>query len=350
MQVLASISYVKQRRIGIGQGMNSEVYLADDSQLGGKVAAKEIEKTRFANPTAYFSEAQAMFAAAHDHVVAVQYACQTATTVSLVMPYYVRGSLADRIQSCPLQLSEVQRVAQGVLAGLSQIHLAGYIHFDVKPSNVLFSNTERPMVADFGQSRAISATGVVTVPLLYMNAQPPETISTGVATQLADIYHTGLLMYRTLNGDPFYKSQLPSDPATLRTRIENGKFPDRRMFMPHVPARLRTLVRKALNVNPADRFQSATEMADAFSRVNLTLDWSVTTHASGGLFWQTVRPGQCDLVVELIKNGATFDVKAFTEKKGEPRRAKCRKENWRAGLSLTDAHAHLKDLFEELQG
>jgi serine/threonine protein kinase len=349
MQVVASISYTKLNRIGVGQGMNSEVYLADDSQLGGQVAAKEIEKTRFANPTEYFSEAQTMFAAAHDHVVAVQYACQTATTVSLVMPYYVRGSLTDRIQSCPLQLSEVQRVAQGVLAGLAHIHLAGYIHFDVKPSNALFSNTDRPMVADFGQSRAISATGVVTVPLLYMNAQPPETISTGVATQLADIYHTGLLMYRALNGDPFYKSQLPSDPATLRTRIENGKFPDRRMFMPHVPARLRTLVRKALNVNPADRFQSATEMADALSRVNLTLDWSVTPHPTGGFFWQAVRPGQCDLVVELIKNGTTLDVKTFTEKKGEPRRAKCKKENWREALSLRDAYAHLKDVFEDLR-
>jgi eukaryotic-like serine/threonine-protein kinase len=147
MQVLASISYTKLNRIGVGQGMNSEVYLANDSQLSGQVAAKEIEKARFANPTAYFTEAQTMFAVVHDHVVAVQYACQTATMISLVMPYYVRGSLTDRIRNCPLQLSEVQRVAQGVLAGLAHIHLAGYIHFDVKPSNVLFSNTDKPMVA-----------------------------------------------------------------------------------------------------------------------------------------------------------------------------------------------------------
>ena len=56
--------------------MNSKVYLADDHQLGGKVAAKEIEKFRFANPVNYFQEAQAMFAVAHDHVVDVQYACK----------------------------------------------------------------------------------------------------------------------------------------------------------------------------------------------------------------------------------------------------------------------------------
>jgi eukaryotic-like serine/threonine-protein kinase len=348
MQVLASISYTKLSRIGVGQGMNSEVYLADDSQLGGQVAAKEIDKARFANPNAYFGEAQTMFAVAHDNVVAIQYACQTGTTISLVMPYYVRGSLTDRIQSCPLQLSEVQRVAQGVLAGLAHIHLAGYIHFDVKPSNVLFSNTDKPMVADFGQSRAISPTGVVTVPPLYMDAQPPETVRTGVATQLADIYHTGLLVYRALNGDAFFKAQLPGDPVSLRAKIASGKFPDRTTFMPHVPSRLRTLVRKALRVNPADRFQTAIEMADALSRVDLMLDWSVSARSSGGFHWRALRPGQCDLIVELVKSGGTWDAETYTETKGEPRRAKCKKENWRTGLSLSEAYAHLKDVFERL--
>ena len=159
MQVFGSISYTKVRQIGVGQGMNSEVYLADDPQLGGQVAAKEINKTDFPNAAAYFKEAQAMFAVAHDNVVAVQYACETPTTISLVMPYFRNGSLADRIQDRPLQLSEVQRIAQGVLAGLAHIHLAGFIHFDLKPSNVLFSNKDRPMVADFGQSRAIARLG-----------------------------------------------------------------------------------------------------------------------------------------------------------------------------------------------
>jgi serine/threonine protein kinase len=168
MRVDGTISYTRVRQIGIGQGMNSTVWLADDPQLGGQVAAKEIPKTRFANPTNYFDETQTMFAVAHDNVVAVQYACQTPDLISLVMPYYQNKSLADRIQNRPLQLSETLRVAQGVLAGLAHIHLRNYIHFDVKPSNVLFSNMNRPMVADFGQSRAISSTGVVTVPPLYM--------------------------------------------------------------------------------------------------------------------------------------------------------------------------------------
>lgn len=348
MQVLGTISYTKLRQIGVGQGMNSEVYLADDPQLGGQVAAKEIDKGRFANPAAYFDEAQAMFAVAHDNVVAIQYACQTPAIISLVMPYFRNASLADRIQDRPLQLSEVLRITQGVLAGLAHIHLAGFIHFDVKPSNVLFSNTGRPMVADFGQSRAIAPTGVVTVPRLYMVSQPPETIRTGVATSVADIYHVGLLMYRALNSDPIFTSQVPPTQALLQAQISAGRFPDRNRFMPHVPSRIRTLVRKALRVNPSDRFQTATDMADALSRVTLALDWAVEPLPLGGFRWTASRTGQCDLVVELADQNGTWAVETFTEKKGEPRRAKGKKENWRSGLSLDDAHAHLKDVFAGL--
>ena len=215
MQVFGTISYTKVRQIGVGQGMNSEVYLADDPQLGGQVAAKEIDKADFANPAAYFEEAQAMFAVAHDNVVAVQYACETPTTISLVMPYFRNGSLADRIQDRPLQLSEVQRIAQGVLAGLAHIHLAGFIHFDLKPSNVLFSNKDRPMVADFGQSRAIAPTGVVTVPPLYMVSQPPETISTGVATRLQTSIKSVLLMYRIIKQRPLLHFPSAANPGPI---------------------------------------------------------------------------------------------------------------------------------------
>jgi serine/threonine protein kinase len=348
MQVFGSISYTKLKQIGVGQGMNSEVYLADDPQLGGRVAAKEIDKTHFPDPAAYFAEAQAMFAVAHDNVVTIQYACQTPTIISLVMPYFRNKSLADRILDRPLQLSEVQRVAQGVLAGLAHIHLTGFIHFDVKPSNVLFSNTDRPMVADFGQSRRIAPGGVVTVPPLYMVSQPPETIRTGTATSIADIYQVGLLMYRALNGDSFFTSQVPPTPALLRAQISTGKFPDRKAFMPHVPSRIRTLVRKALRVSPTDRFQTATDMADALSRVDLALDWSVEPLPIGGSRWRALRAGQCDLVIELADKSGTWSVETFTERTGEPRRAKEKTEYWRSGLSFDDAYAHLKDVFERL--
>jgi eukaryotic-like serine/threonine-protein kinase len=62
MDVLAEITYQKIRRIGVGEGMNSEVFLAFDPQLGSQIAVKEIQKASLrASPSAYFSEASLMF-------------------------------------------------------------------------------------------------------------------------------------------------------------------------------------------------------------------------------------------------------------------------------------------------
>jgi eukaryotic-like serine/threonine-protein kinase len=203
------------------------------------------------------------------------------------------------------------------------------------------------MVADFGQSRKISSTGVVSVPDLYFSSYPPETVKTGVATKLADIYQVGLLLNRALNGDQWYNAQIPTDQADLMKMIEHGKFPDRDRFMPHVPKRLRTLTRKALQVDPTRRFQSATEMANALNRVDLRLNWISEPRGGGGICWRASRPGQAELVVELVNQSPTWSVQSATERNGQ-RRAKGKTQNWRRGLNLSAAHAHLKKLFEGL--
>jgi serine/threonine protein kinase len=349
MKVEASISYTKIKLIGSGKGMNSKVFLVDDHQFGAYVAAKEIKKSDFPNAKAYFEETQTMYAVGHANVVPVHYACQTEEMISIVMPHFDRGSLDTRVQDVPLRLNEALRVTQDVLAGVAHIHSRGYIHLDIKPSNILFSNKDKAMVADFGQSREISATGLVTVPKLYNLAMPPETVATQIATSLSDVYHVGLLMYRCLNGEKFFNDQTPSNEPELRAKIQKGKFPDRKKFMPHVPKRLRTLVRKALSVDPTKRFRTATEMADALAKVSIFLDWSVESIKLGELRWTAKRPEKSDLVVELTEDGTKWKVETFTESRGEPRRAKDRAANWRMGLSRDDAYAHLESVFERLQ-
>ena len=147
MRVLAQLEYQRFRQLGVGQGMNSEVYFAHDPQLGGDMAVKEIEKSKFGNDiNAYFAEAQTMFAVNHPNITPVQYACATGDKICLAMPYFARGSLTDQITSCPISLSEVLRVGQAVLAGLARIHAARFIHFDIKPSNVLFDDRDRKSV------------------------------------------------------------------------------------------------------------------------------------------------------------------------------------------------------------
>lgn len=347
MEIVASINYDRFRPIGVGQGMNSSVYFAVDPQLGGDMAVKEISKATFANDVnAYFEEARATFKASHPNVVKIQYACYTANEICLAMPYYSAGSLADRIKDRPLALTELLRVAQGVLAGMAHIHTVGYVHFDIKPANVLFSETETPMIADFGQARTM-ANGIVTVDRVDAWLVPPETIVSRKGSVLSDVYQAGLLLYSMLNGDDFCRALRP-DKLKAQELIQRGKFPDRQKFLPHVPKRLRTVVRKAIDVDPTRRFQSATEMADVLSRVPVDLDWQMEPITGGGRRWTAKRPGCANIIVEQLRNSSLVDVCTYTEKPGEQRRAKERNAYWRSGLSDADAMNHLKTVFEGL--
>jgi serine/threonine protein kinase len=347
MKVVAKLEYEKLGQIGVGQGMNSTVHLARDPQLAGDIAVKEVPLSSFANPLGYFTEAQAMFAANHQNVVPVLYAGTTATDVCIAMPYYPRGSLASQIATAPPRLSDVLRYGQDVLAGLAQIHRVGHIHFDVKPSNVLLSDTGRALVADFGQSRAIGPGGAVTVPLLYRHCVPPEVFSGGAATILADVYQAGLLLYRLVNGDAEWQRQVPADVNELARRITKGRFPDRSRFLPHVSDRLRRVIRKALSVDPADRFQSATEFADALGRVPLPLDWQCSTGAGAAMSWRAERAPRPALIVELQPAGGNWNVAFFTDGTGK-RRARDRATAWRSNLKGDEAYRHLRDLFRSL--
>ncbi|OFW10394.1 MAG: hypothetical protein A3H96_02265 [Acidobacteria bacterium RIFCSPLOWO2_02_FULL_67_36] len=351
MDVIGTIRYTKRRQIGVGEGMNSEVFLAVDPQLAGEIAVKEIPKKKLGNtPAEYFREAQAMFAADHDNVVSVRYACETTDLIGLAMRYYPRGSLAPRVAANPLGLRELLRVSDDVLRGVGRIHAAGYIHFDIKPSNVLLTAFGGATVADFGQARAYDPrTGVVTAPQVYRDSFPPELLATGAGTVQSDVYQVGLLLYRAANGDARFKSQIPADPARLLAAIAAGRFPDRRAFLPHVPPWLRTLIRKALRTKPEQRFGTASDFADALARVELRLNWETTIGGGGAITWRARRTAQPDILVLLEPDGAAWQVKAYTERAPNPRRALGRGVHWRGGLSQPDAMTFLEEVFRAVE-
>jgi len=113
LQVDATVRYEKLQEIGVVQGMNSKVYLANDAQFSGNIAVKEIPKTTFGNTISdYYREAERMFAASHPNVVPVHYAGETGSLICIAMPYFVSGSLANRITSAPVRLCEIVRIAQ----------------------------------------------------------------------------------------------------------------------------------------------------------------------------------------------------------------------------------------------
>jgi eukaryotic-like serine/threonine-protein kinase len=343
MEVVSTLRYTKQRQIG--SGGSGQVHLVDELQLGGVLAIKEIPLARFANtPAEFFAEAKVMFVAEHPNIVPVRYAAQSVTHVCLAMPYYSAGCLAQRIERRALPLFEVIRVGLGLLSGLARVHVNGYVHFDIKPSNVLFDDVEVPRLADFGQARRMQSKGVAVAPTLYDVGAPPEALISGTGTALSDIYQVGLTLYRAANSDLCFNAEVPHE-SVLEEQIKRGKFPLRK-FLPHVPEGLRRVLRRALFVDPNKRFQSVSQFQDSLGRVLPDLNWEATLSPPFGhadIVWRTVGHEPA-LEVRMVKTGSEWRVEIWGTSAGAKPRRRATKY-WKSCSSREDCFKHLQDVF-----
>lgn len=350
MERIGQVSYRIIKEIGLDSEGNqrgrSRVFLADERSLGGKVAVKEIAKNNFPDPSNYFDEAHKMFDVHNQHVVPVQYMCEGVDIVSLVMRYFKRGSLSDKIEMGPISTTDVVKVGNGILSGLAAIHNADTFHFDIKPSNVLLSDSNIPMIADFGQARTVSPDGTVEWPGVYDLGLPPEWFSHSVGTSRSDIYQVGLTLYRAANGDPFFKQQIPHTDADLEDGIILGTFPKRNGFLPHVPGRLRKAIRTALSLNPTDRFASPDDFQNALT-FDVGHDWKISGSGVSGLTrWTSKRKDKARIMVELEPQGKRWKVSIYKKGAKTTRHRLC---DWRPSVTLNQAHRHLFQVFRSME-
>jgi serine/threonine protein kinase len=349
-EICAETRYQQIELIGVGDGMNSSVFRAFDPYLQREIAVKEISKTKLGNDfDSYCNEARLMFEVADPNVVGIEYVCETPDHIAFALPYFAKGSLKTKIKNNPLELREFMKVAQGVLAGAGRIHSKRLLHLDLKPANILFDNADTPLVADFGQCRRLSAGGTVSFPAAYKWAMPPEVWQTHTATVESDIYQLGVLLYRCANGDVVYRLQKStiSTNDELQRKILKSRFPDIRFFLPHVPKRIRTIIRKAVKATPADRYHSASEFAAVLGRVRLPFNWITTSLAGGAYKWLAVRPDNPDLEVELTQSGSNWQTSVWTTR-GLERRAKGLSDYWTKQPTYLRACDHLTEVFAEL--
>lgn len=321
MEILASVRYEPLAEIG-QQGRNSRVFRAYDHHLGTELAVKEIEKAAISDPARFFDEARAYHASAHARVVPIKWAAETADKVCIALPLMPGGSLADKIAAGPLRVTEVIHIAHDICEGIAPVHGAGLVHLDLKPSNVLFDGQGRATVTDFGQSlRVDPATGTVSPGrhVLYGPYFPPELLITGIATPASDVFQIGLTLYRALWGEWEFERQRLSWGPTLSAAIRNGEFPPR-VLPPHVPSALAAIVLRALDVDPAARFQTATELAEDLVRVAVPYDWIVEQHDAAASRWRLTAPGRADTIVQRVGELPDTEVEIWTEGPGGRRR------------------------------
>ena len=248
----------------IGVGGMADVYLGEDTLLGRQVAIKVLH-ANFANDdefvTRFKREAQAAGKLNHPNIVNMYDVGFDQDLHYIIMEYVNGETLKEYItRHGRLSIDEAVKFTIAIAEGLEHAHTMGIVHCDIKPHNVIITQTGRVKVTDFGIARAMNATNTV----MYTNSilgsahyLSPEQASGKPVDGNTDIYSLGVVLYEMLTGRVPFEGETPIAVALKHVR-EKVAPPTR--YNPSIPPLLEAVVMKALSKNPADRFDSISDM------------------------------------------------------------------------------------------
>ncbi|QDU22819.1 SUMF1/EgtB/PvdO family nonheme iron enzyme [Urbifossiella limnaea] len=254
----------------LGVGGFGTVLKAFDDRLHRVVAVKVLAPQLAASGAArarFLREARTAAAVRDEHVVNVfAVSDDDAPVPFLVMELVAGQTLQQKLDKAgPLPPKEVLRIGAQIARGLAAAHRQGLIHRDIKPANILLENgVERVKVTDFGLARAaddasISQSGVVAGTPMYMS---PEQARGDTLDTRSDLFSLGSVLYVLCTGRPPFRAE--NTLAVLKRVVEDDPRPVRDVN-PEVPRWLADVVAKLHAKIPADRFQTAEEVADLLS-------------------------------------------------------------------------------------
>lgn len=201
----------------------------------------------------------------HAHILPV-YSCSVEHDVAYIdMPYLPTGNLADMIQQGLLPLDEVARILYQIAQALDHAHHLGILHRGLKPSNVLVDSNRNIYVMDFGIARIVETTMELTGEsildrLAYMSPEQCKGIDN--VEETTDIYSLGIILFELLTRRrPFFADTI----MAIIVQHLTSSIPPLRDLHPGLPEAVERVVHKAMAKEPADRFDTASALADAFA-------------------------------------------------------------------------------------
>ena len=256
---IPGLSFIRK----LGAGGYADVYLYEQALPARRVAVKVLRDSDLSRGVAqrFRSEANAMAQLEHPHIVPVYATGSTADgRPYLVMMYYPRASLAERVKAERLTVPEALRIGIQLASAVETAHRAGLLHRDIKPANVLTSQYGTPGLTDFGIAAEVSEaddldTGV-SVPW-----SPPEVLYvTAPATARSDVYSLAATVWHLLVGrSPFEQPGRDNSHYALMKRIRDQPVPD--TGRPDVPASLERLLKAGMAKDPGLRPANAMDFA-----------------------------------------------------------------------------------------
>ena len=272
--------YRIQRKLGAG-GM-ADVYLAEDQELGRRVAIK-ILNGRHANDDQFIErfrrEAKNAAALNHPSIVSIYDRGEAEDTYYIAMEFLDGRTLKELIVSrgaAPINVAI--EYGRQILSALRFAHRHGIVHRDIKPHNVLVDAEGRVKVTDFGIARAgtsqMTETGSIVGTAQYLS---PEQARGGEVDPRSDLYSLGVVLYELLTGKTPFDGETPVEIAMKH--LSNAPKPPSKLRS-EIPPELDKVVLRALAKNPDERYQSADEMEADLERVARGAPVSAATAAT----------------------------------------------------------------------
>ncbi len=254
----------------LGQGGMAKVYRAFQKHLDREVALKVLPPYYAADPTfveRFQLEWKAMAKLQHPNIVTIYDAGQSQQWLYIVMELISGGNLRQRLEK-PMRISEAAHIFHDVAEALTYAHEHGIVHRDVKPVNVLLDTEQqhpfpRAVLTDFGIAKVLETSAHLT--RTGAGVGTPEYMSPeqcrGVAIdQRADIYALGVLLYEMLCGRPPFMAE--EFTAVAHSHIYDP-VPPPTLHNPHISPAIQTVIIRALQKKPEQRYATAREMAAA---------------------------------------------------------------------------------------
>jgi serine/threonine protein kinase len=205
----------------LGEGGMGVVYVAEDTNLGRRVALKVPTAAAKDYRARFLREARAVSALSHPHIAAVYDYGETTDGQPFIVMELVSGStLGDLLLSSALTISRAVEIVEDVAGALSEAHGRGIIHRDIKPSNILINDRGEVKVLDFGLAKQLEAEGVYDVDpeaKTLLSTQTRSNVIVGTPLYLSpeqargakvdrrsDLFALGALLYECLAGRPAF--------------------------------------------------------------------------------------------------------------------------------------------------
>ena len=286
----------------LGAGGMGEVFLAEDINLGRKVAIKLVGAKSIGDERArnrLIREARAAAALDHPNICAIYEVNEEGDTTFIAMQYLAGQTLSSKINSEPLELQEAIEIAAQIAAALAEAHSHNIVHRDIKPQNVIITDQGNVKVLDFGLAKVIrpadsldteartqsllTEAGFVMGTVPYMS---PEQAKGENVDARSDLFSLGALLYECLTGTQAFHGSNAIDTASKVIHV-NPTPPSE--LTAGLPRDVDRIIGRALSKKVEARYQSATEMLSDLRALQESLDKKAVGTSSGDYDLSTTR-------------------------------------------------------------